>query len=101
MLLRGKSLVLLQWIDADHKIRDLVLLNHVAMFRQRLALDGTATGVRLGEPRQHDRLFPLEVRQRVGLAIRALELEIRRGIADLQVSSPREDRIASQERDAE
>src|SRR5262249_43925179 len=101
MLLGRDSRILLQGIDADHKIRDLVLLDHIPMLGQRLAFNGAATRVRLGEPRQHDRLFPLEVRQRVGLTVRGLELEIRSGIADLQVSGPHGERTASQERHAE
>src|SRR5258708_2536028 len=85
VLLLSERRVLVKRIDADHEIGDVVLLDQVPVFRQRLALERAAAGVRLRKPGQYDCLLVPEIRDLVRLAVARLQREVRRRIADFQL----------------
>src|SRR5205823_12222943 len=84
-LLLSERRVLVERIDADHEISDVVLLDQVAVFRQRLALERAAACVRLRETGQYDCLLVPKIRDLVRLAVGRLQREVRYRIADLQL----------------
>ena len=75
--------VVVDVVDARHEVDDVVLLDLVAVLRERLALDGAALRERFGEP-GHDHVgLAAVLRELVGLAIGALQTEVGRHVADL------------------
>ena len=90
MLLLSESFVVLERIDRDHEILRVVFLDHIPVFRQRLAFDRAAARVGFWEPGQDDGFFALEVGQRVRFAVGCRQLEIRRFFPDFQLIRTRE-----------
>src|SRR6476660_356815 len=76
--------VLFNRVDARHEVGDVVHLDLVAVFRERLALDRAATRERRGEPREHDGFLSFEIRQLGGLAGGRLQFEIGSLVAHLE-----------------
>ena len=85
----GKLLVQLLFIATGAKISDFKLLQGGAAVTQRLAFRRSATGLCFGIPSDHHRLLPDKIGELVHLAVTALQLKGRRGIADLWFGSLR------------
>ena len=73
------------WVAAGGEVGDVEFPQLFAVRTERLTLLCSAPGKRLGEPGDHYRLFALEAGELVGVAVAALEREVRGGIADLEV----------------
>ena len=84
------SLLPFDLVDAGHEVGHVVLLDQVAVVRQRLALDRAPAGEGFREPREHYGLAILEIREVVGLGVRPLELEVGGGVADFQLGRGRD-----------
>jgi hypothetical protein len=83
----GKLLVRFRVVDADGEIGDVELPDGIAALTERLAFGRSPAGEGFREPRQHDSVLALVVGESVHLAIGALQIEGRRGIADVQLRS--------------
>ncbi|MFT5411358.1 MAG: hypothetical protein ACI8XO_004893 [Verrucomicrobiales bacterium] len=69
---------------AGGEVFDCELLDLFATLTERLTLDCSPSGEHLREPGDYDGFLPLEFRKLIGLAVAALEFEIRRVVANFQ-----------------
>jgi len=100
VFLFGERCIVFELIRTDHEIVDVVFLDHFPALTERATFGRSTTGKGFREPSQYDG-FPLQFRERIGLAIASLEREIRRGISDFQLLSHRCSGEESSQRDGD
>ena len=81
-LFLGEASVIFDLIHADHEIGDLVSLDVFGAATQRHALSRSTRREGFGEEVKHDAPLPLELTERIFLAVRSHELEIGGLVAD-------------------
>jgi hypothetical protein len=86
VFLFGERCVVFELIRTDHEILEVVFLDDFPALTERATFGRSTTGEGFRKPSQYDG-FPLQFRERIGLAIASLEREIRRSISDLQLLS--------------
>ncbi len=79
------ALLAVSGIATGGEVGDVEFSQLFAARTERLALERSAPGKCLGKPGDHHRLFAFVIGELVGVAIAALEREVRGGIADLEV----------------
>jgi hypothetical protein len=80
----GELLVLFRGIDADRVVGNVELPDGVAALTERLALGRSPAGEGFREPREHDDALACVIGETMSLAVRALKVEWRSNVSDLQ-----------------
>ena len=77
-------------IATGGEVGDIKLPQLIAVRTERLALGRSAPGKCLGEPGDHHRLFAFVIGELVGFAVAARQREVRRCVANFQISRTEE-----------